>query len=204
MIDPDKNAEKRKVNKKQRPQHPIKGSSKLHLVAVSSDGEWLTRQYLHVSDENVMNLRIHGDDFDEIDDSVDEEEEEEEVNPQVIIDRDRFDGAKFELLTPGSYVALHSHTAFEQFYLVEVLDKGVSEIVMKDNHGHVIPANHHYMFGSYFEKEKEKRDYVQYKKSKNFQSVLINIDEIACVNIDFDGVKMNKEEYVSTCTEVLS
>ena len=44
-------------------------------------------RFCKMSHENVMNLRIHGDDFDEIDDSDDEEEEEEELNPQVVIDR---------------------------------------------------------------------------------------------------------------------
>ena len=208
QVDPEPNAEKRKVKKKDRAQHPIQGSSKLHLVAISPNGEWLTRQYLHVTDEEVMNLRIDGDDIAEVDDDAEELEEdvelEEEEDPQVIIDRARFDGAKFEFLTTGSYVALYSGGQFEQFYLVEVLDKGVSETNMKDNHGHVIPANHHYITGSYFEKDHEKRNYVQYKKSKKFLSVFINIGEIACVNIDFDGVKMSKEEYVSTCREVLS
>ena len=204
LVDPEKNATKRRVPKKDRPQNPIPGSSKLHLVAVTPDGEWLTRHYLHLHDDEVMNLKIDGSDIAEVDGDYSAEAVEGEDDPQVIIDRAAFNGAKFEFLTPGSYVALYSGGQFEQFYLVEVIDKGISETNMEDDHGHIIPANHHFIIGSYYEKDQEKRDYVKYKKCKNFFNVFINIGEIACVNIDFDGSIMSKEEYVSTCREVLS
>ena len=203
LVDEQKNAEKRQIKKEDRPQNPIRGSSKLHLVAVSPNSEWLTKSYLSVNDEDIMNLRIDGDDIAEVDDVDDDTEEDMEEDPQVIIERVRFNNIKFDFLAIGTYVALYSG-GWEQFYLVEVLDKGTADSTMKDDHQHVIPAGHNYMLGCYFEKDKEKRDHVLYKKCKKFSNVLINMSEIASVNVEFDGVRMSKEEYVATCREVLS
>ena len=203
LVDETKNAEKRRVKKEDRAQRPIPGSSKLHLIAVSSTGEWLTKQFLWTIDEEIMSLRIDGDVIAEVDD--DGIEEDMEDDPHVIIDNVCFNNIKFDFLTIGAYVALYSPTSgFEPFYLVEVLDKGIAKKRMEDEHAHNIPASQHFMLGCYFEKDQEKRNHVLYKKSKKFSSVLINMNEIASVNVDFDGTKLSKEEYVSICRDVLS
>ena len=153
-----------------------------------------------------MSLRIDGDDITEVDeDDASEEVMDVEDDPQVIVDNTRFNTIKFDFLTVGSYVALFSPTTgFEPFYLVEVLQKGIADTRMEDEHNHTIPASRQYMLGCYYEKDNEKRSHVLYKKSKNFSNVLINMNEIASVNVDFDGMQLSKEKYVSICRDVLS
>ena len=46
------------------------------------------------------------------------------------------------------------------------------------------------MVGNFFEIDKEKRNFVYYKPSKNLNNVFINMGEIGCTNVDFDGIKM--------------
>ena len=68
-------ARKRGVKKENRLAIPIKGSSQLHVVGVSSAGEWVTRQYLRTNDENIMSLTIDGNDIDDFDfDDIEEDD----------------------------------------------------------------------------------------------------------------------------------
>ena len=64
--------------------------------------------------------------------------------------------------------------------------------MLEDKHGHVIPAGMMHIVGSYFEKDSENKNYVSFKKSKNFDDVLILLKEICSLNIDFDGEKMTR------------
>ena len=55
IIDENSDASKRK-NKSKRAEHPIAGSSKMHLIAVSCTGDWLTKVVLKPTDEQLMDL----------------------------------------------------------------------------------------------------------------------------------------------------
>ena len=67
-----------------------------------------------------------------------------------------------------------------------------------------IKPNRYYMVGNFFEIDKEKRNFVYYKPSKNLNNVFINMGEIECTNADFDCIKMTQEEYVSTQREIFN
>ena len=99
-------------------------------------------------------------------------------------------------------MALPTHASgFEQFYLVEVIGKGVANQDLADQHGHRISLGKLYIKGAYFEKESENTKQVSYKKSRKFDNVLIDLAEISSINVDFDGKAMTKE-YVSICQDI--
>ena len=65
--------------------------------------------------------------------------EEENENNGTIVDLSVMQDIKYDFLTVGSFVALPSHTSgFKQFYLVEVVEKGIAEENMVDRYGHAI------------------------------------------------------------------
>jgi hypothetical protein len=201
-IDQEVTALQRTTAKELRPQIQIHGCSKLHLIAVSPTGEWLKKMILTPSDSKIMNLEMDIEDatLDElIDDGLENEENEDTLTADMI----RGGDLKFESITENSFITLlSSSSGFEQFYLIKVLEKGVAEKLLIDKHGHNIEAGHRYILGSYYEKTNEKQHSVYYKQSKKFHNVLIHIDEVCSVGVDFDGTAMSKEEYISILTNI--
>ena len=66
--------------------------------------------------------------------------------------------AMMEVVEPGSYVALNSHTHFEMFYLYEVLEKCVAkEEIEEDDSGHLFTREEQYLKCRYLQPLKQKR-----------------------------------------------
>ena len=203
LIDEKDIADIRRKGKEAQSEYPIEGSSKLHLVAANPNGEWLTKVVVKSNDEQILSLSF------DLDGEGDDDSND--LSPAEIFDVMEEDDAmdlqssiKFDFLADGSFVALFSPShRIEQFYLVGVLEKGFADEIIEDNHGHVIHAGMYYMKGRFYEKiGKEAKIYVEYRKSKNFEEVLVHINEICSVNVDFDGCKMSKEDYVSICQDI--
>ena len=102
-----------KTRKKEHLAHRIYGSSKLHCVAVSSDGEWLTRVVLKATDKAIMQLKFSEGEVEDVEvDNVDVEEgneneledSEEEIDISTLL--------KYEFATIGSYITLPSCQRF--------------------------------------------------------------------------------------------
>ena len=70
-----------------------------------------------------------------------------------------------------------------------------------NQHEHSISFNEMYILGAYFEKVSENSKQEFYKNSSKFDNVLININEISSVNVDFDQENMTKED-VSICSYI--
>ena len=155
------------------------------------------------TDEQVLNLRIEdGEEEEDIDIYIDQNEFEE--YPSIEYKHAAADSIKFDFLVPGSFVALLSPSSgFEPFYLVEVLDKCVSETMLEDKHGHVIPAGMMHIVCSYFEKDSENKNYLSFKKSKNFDDGLILLKEICSLN-DQRGICIYLLRYpLTNCVQAL-
>ena len=58
-----------------------------------------------------------------------------------------------------------------------------------------------YFVGAYHEKLKETSKYFFYKPASKLANVYIHPNEIISCNVDFDGQKMEKSEYISVCQE---
>ena len=206
IIDPEENAQIRKKSDS-RHEHVILGSSKMHLIAVSSSGEWMTKVILKVTDDNVMNLEIErGASSDNIEIEGDNEWHDdgiESINNDIVDVSDVSD-VKFDIIEEDTFVGLLSPTSgFESFYLVKVIEKGIAKENKDYKHGHAINVGQKYTIGEYYEKVSEKKNNVFYNKCKKFDNVLIHINEITTVSIDFDGCKMSTEEYLPICSEML-
>ena len=100
-------------NKSTRAEHATNGSSKLHLVAVSSQGEWMTKLLLKSTDDNVMNLRIEGEEVDTSETMIEVESNEWNdieadltTEQETIVDVSNLQDIKFDVIKEGTFVAL--------------------------------------------------------------------------------------------------
>ena len=59
-----------------------------------------------------------------------------------------------------------------------------------------------YIEGAYYEKVSENNKWVMYEKSKKICNVYITLKEISSVNVDFDGKRISKHEFVSLCNDI--
>ena len=179
-----------KSNSKTREKRAI-GTSDLWIVktcvAVSSDGEWLTRVVLKATDKAIMQLKFSEGEVEDVEvDNVDVEEGNENELEDSEKEIDISTLLKYEFATIGSYITLPSHArGFEAFYLVEVVGKGIAQDDIIDKHGHSIAAGEMYIEGAYYEKVSENNKWVMYEKSNKICNVYITLKEISSVNVDF-------------------
>ena len=123
LIDEEENAKirKKESNPQLRLSHPIAGSSKLHLIAVTSKGEWFHKIALDTMDQNVMNLCLDDSEEDENETDYSDEQENENIYPNGpsdgILDVEKPD-FKFEFAEESTFIALPTSSGFETFYLL--------------------------------------------------------------------------------------
>ena len=113
-----------------------------------------------------MQLKFDGDSLDVVDNDVVEDEEENENKEECPGEVDISAAIKYDFIMKGSFVTLPSHVqAIEQFYLVEVVAKGVAEENLIDKHGHSVTSGEMYIQGAYFEMASENKKCVMYNRS---------------------------------------
>ena len=105
-----------------------------------------------------------------------------------------------EIIEVGSYIGLRSPTSsIELFYLVEVVDKGVSQECIKTTSG-VIQIGESFLKVRYLEKVQDNRKGVKFMVSKFFSPVYINLAEVFTTNIEVSvDLQMQIEEYNALC-----
>ena len=92
----------------------------------------------------------------------------------------------------------------EPFILCHVINKGIAEENISDRNSHTITRGANYAEVEYLEKSSQRGKRVNYKKTKQNESVYIYITEVAVTNIDVDAdLNMNISEYVYVSEAVL-
>ena len=119
--------------------------------------------------------------------------EEETLDEENIYEDDELEmfemksNAMMEVVEPGSYVALNSHTHFEMFYLYEVLQKSVAEEeIEEDDSGHLFTRGEQYLKCRYLQTLKQKKGMHYYNK----HAVVVFVNPLhilcPCVNVSED------------------
>ena len=116
------------------------------LIDVNKEGRFIRKLYL---DETKLEELFEKEDHPEDVSNIDLEEAEYE-NEDWSLNQDTV----FELIEPGTFVAVRSSTnAFEPFYLIEIVDKGIASYNITDSYGHMILKCERYAEGIYLEKQ---------------------------------------------------
>ena len=158
------------------------------LIAVNKEGRFIRKLYL--DEIKLEELFVSNIDLEE----AEYENEDWSLNQDPV----------FELMEPGTFVAVRSSTnAFEPFYLIEIVDKGIASYNITDSYGHMIIKGKRYAEGIYLEKQIESKKSVKYEYARRKDNVFIYLHEIVVTNIQVEQLQVNIEEYQTVLNAVL-
>ena len=147
-------AELRKAEKNE---HKIAGSMKLHMVSVNKFGQWTKKVTPGIENENVFTLDFDENDteddlFDDAEACSDTEELENDGNEVEFELQNNSAFLKHDFVEISSFVGLKPpSSAFELFYLVKIINKGVAAEHLSDTKGHSIEEDQPYFISTYYE-----------------------------------------------------
>ena len=122
VINPKNLVQKRKNCKECR----LHGCRKMHLIAVTPDGYFSTRNVLDINDNTIFNVDFN-DDITELDDEGDNQVEVDDVENDRNDDGTLDKNVLFEVIEVGDYIGLRCPPkSIELFYVVQVLEKGIA------------------------------------------------------------------------------
>ena len=139
---------------------------KLHMVSVNKFGQWTKKVTPGIENENVFTLDFDENDteddlFDDAEACSDTEELENDGNEVEFELQNNSAFLKHGFVEISCFVGLKPPpSAFELFYLVKIINKGVAAEQSSDTKGYSIEEGQLYFIGTYYEKT---RDFQKFK-----------------------------------------